>query len=95
MKVNVTLLTPFKKIKEKREIRLELENGETFYDLIEKLSQEHGDDFKNNLFESDKKIKTSIMIMVNGRTITDEKNLFQRKLKENEEYVFCAAIGGG
>ncbi|MCM2284035.1 MAG: MoaD/ThiS family protein [Desulfobacula sp.] len=75
--------------------QVSLPQTSTFGDLLNQLTQTHGDELKPYLFETDgKTLASHIMFMVNGRNIrflNKEKTVLQ----DNDEITILLPAGGG
>jgi molybdopterin converting factor small subunit len=81
-----------KKLREK----IQLDEGSTLNDLLKKLYEIYGEEFKDLIWDKkdDKELNKLLSIIVNGKNYRDEKFL-DTKLKENDDLTFLYIYFGG
>jgi MoaD family protein len=90
-KVELVTFTNIKQIIGKKQLEV---FADTVEDLIDKLIEQYGEVFKEELLDKEGDLKKVYRIVVNGRNI----NLldgFQTKFKDDDMVVIMPAIAGG
>ena len=94
--ISITFLHPFNTITPQREITMKIAENTNFEDLVEMITAQFGIKFRELLLTETKEIRDSVFVLVNGRNIASlSDNVLSQSLADNQEYVFCASIGGG
>jgi len=95
--IKITFLSPFHKYSGEREFTVELRKEEdTFGDLIKKLIEKFGTEFKETILDENNRIADWISVMKNGRNIGSKPDSgYSEKLEKDDEFIFCAFISGG
>lgn len=78
-------------------VSLELETEEaTLRDALNVLSNQYGKRFEDLLFDPlTRKIKRSILILLNGQPYTNLGKRLDSELKDGDEIAFCPTLAGG
>lgn len=85
----INYLSPFSKIIGKKEEILQVDSSDTVQTLLVKLSAKYGDAFKNEIFDSENKIKNNLGLMVNGVRMDELNKAFGQRLD-----IFLLLSGG-
>jgi molybdopterin converting factor small subunit len=94
--IKITFLSPFHKFSGEREFEVEFKEGDTFGDLVKKLGEKFGDEFKETILDENNRIEDWISVMKNGRNIGSKPDSgFSEMLEKDDEFIFCAFISGG
>ncbi len=96
MKVKVKYFTTLRELAGSSEEEIELRNGETLEDLIDKIASRYGREAQEYLYSKKEKreIDPSIYFLINGvnyRTLSGLKT----KLKDGDIIAIIPPIGGG
>jgi hypothetical protein len=94
--IKLVFLHPFSNITSKKEITINIAENANFKDLLAMMTKRFGNEFQKTLMDDKHQIRDSVFVLVNGKNITAlSDNVLSVPLAENQEYVFCASIGGG
>jgi molybdopterin synthase sulfur carrier subunit len=95
--MNITIRTTMglKKTIGQARIQMTLAKGETVAGLLDRLTTTWGDELAAQLFQPGGRVpRTSIMLMVNGRSIRF-LNQLDTVLKDGDELTILPPVGGG
>ena len=94
--VKITFLSPFHKFSGEREFSVEFKEADTFGDLIKKLIEKFGTEFKETILDENNRIVDWISVMQNGVNIGSKPDSgYSEMLEKDDEFIFCAFISGG
>jgi MoaD family protein len=80
----------------KKEEEINLEEGLTVQDLLVLLGKKYGGRFRNSIQISDDKLKSSVIVLINGRNINQVDGLNTKLNREVEvQIVVMSPLGGG
>ena len=95
MKVSVRLFTTLRELAGKDEEIFEFEMGSVAVnDVLERLVKQHGESFKNYLYNEKEIVREHLQILVNGKSI-DLLEELDTLLKEGDEIAIVPPVGGG
>lgn len=78
----------------KRELLIELEEGATILDLVNKMVKRYGEPLKKILLSEEKEgLSDSIVVLVNRTEI--KKEVAEKVLKDGDEVIFMPPVAGG
>ncbi len=96
MKVKIRYFTTLRELAQRAEENLDLSEGTTLAELIEKIALKYGKEARAHLYsdEDEGKIAPSIRFLINGR---DSKTLngFKTKQGDGDVVAIIPPIGGG
>lgn len=95
MKIKVRYFTTLRELSGTKEEELEIEDGSSLAQLIEKVSLKYGGEAFNYLHDKTTgRIDSSIKFLVNGMDLRRLQG-FETRLKEGDIVAVIPAIGGG
>ncbi|MFQ6068398.1 MAG: ubiquitin-like small modifier protein 1 [Candidatus Bathyarchaeia archaeon] len=95
MKISVWLFTTLRELAGKREETIEFSaRTVTVNDVLEELVKRHGKEFKDYLYDKEKKVRGHLQFLVNGRSVSLLEDL-ETQLKEGDRLVIIPPVGGG
>jgi len=90
-KVKILFNATFREVAGKKEIIKEVNPNFTLGDLLEKLAEEYGKDFKTIIDPKSGEIGSETIVAVNGRNVRKT----DIKLQDNDIVMISVPIGGG
>lgn len=95
VKVTVKYLGFIRNMLSKRTEELELHDGTILKELLSKLSERYGDDFKKHVYESGQKdVKYGFVVTVNG-VLMDQLHGVETPLKNGDHVILMSLMSGG
>jgi len=94
MKITVKFFTVLREITGKKEERLEFSNPLTINQLLDYLSQTHGRQFTDYVYNANGKPRSYLQFLINGKSITTLED-FKTRLKEGDKVAIIPPVGGG
>jgi len=95
MRIKVHYLGYIKNMLEKKDEELDIREGTTLSELLDKLAGLYGQPFKKEVFEPGlKDLKTGFVVTVNG-ILMGQINGVQTKLKEGDNIILMSLMSGG
>ena len=91
VRVRVLLHANFREIVGKREIIEEINSNSTLRDILDKLAQRYGRDFKQIVDPGTGAISLEFLVSINGRIMRDANV----KLKNDDVLILSIPVGGG
>lgn len=91
VRVRVLLHANFREIVGKREIIEEINSNSTLRDILGKLAQRYGRDFKQIVDPGTETISLEFLVSINGRIMRDANV----KLNNNDVLILSIPVGGG
>jgi MoaD family protein len=93
MRIKVRLFTILREMTGKKEETLTVRDEATVGEILDLLSEKHGKDFLEYLFEG-RRLRSHIQILVDGINISTLKGLDTR-MKEDSTLAIVPPVGGG
>lgn len=93
IKATVKLFASFKEITKKREIEIEIEEGSTIFQLLEKLFDQF-ETLREQIFDENNMLNKWIQILKNGRSIKFLNGL-ETKLTDGDVIAVFPPVAGG
>lgn len=93
IKATVKLFASFKEITKKREIEIEIEEGSTILQLLEKLFEQFGP-LREQIFDENNMLNEWIQILKNGRSIKFLDGI-ETKLTNGDVIAVFPPVAGG
>lgn len=95
MNVKVEYLGFIKNLLNKRVEQFELSEETSLQDLMDKLSELHGEHFKKEVFEPGQKdVKTGFVVTVNG-VLIGQLDGIETRLKDGDHIILMSLMSGG
>ena len=95
VQIKITFLSPFDDLVDERKFTIDLQQGNTFKDLIDNLSQKFKG-FPKEFFDGNDKINEQIAVLRNGMNISSNNDaVFSELISNNESYVFLTILEMG
>ena len=94
MIVTVRFFTTLRELARKREEEVELESAVTVGDLMSILSEKHGRQFTDYLYDQKGNVRSYLMFLVNGKSITTLQGL-KTELRDRDKVAILPPVGGG
>ena len=94
MRVTVNFFTSLREITGKKEEEIESPRGITVEEALGHLSKKHGHQFRNYVYDENGKVRSHLLFMVNGESITTLQG-FKTKLRDGDKVVILTPVGGG
>ncbi len=95
MKVKIEYLGFIRNMLSKRTEELELLEGTSLQELLSKLSERYGADFKKQVYEpSQKDVKYGFVVTVNG-VLMDQLRGIETPLKNGDNVILMSLMSGG
>ena len=95
MKVTVEYLGFIRNMLSKRTDELELREGTRLRELLSKLSERYGEDFKKQVYEPGQKdVKYGFVVTVNG-VLMDQLRGVETQLKSGDHIILMSLMSGG
>lgn len=91
VRVRVLLHADFREIVGKREIIEEINSNSTLSDILDKLAQRYGRDFKQIVDPGTGAISLEFLVSINGRIMRDANV----KLNNDDVLILSIPVGGG
>jgi len=91
VRVRVLLHANFREIVGKREIIEEINSNSTLRDILDKLAQKYGRDFKQIVDPGTGAISLEFLVSINGRIMRDANV----KLNNDDVLILSIPVGGG
>ncbi len=91
VRVRVLLHANFREIVGKREIIEEIKSNSTLRDILDKLAQRYGRDFKQIVNPGTGAISLEFLVSINGRIMRDANV----KLNNDDILILSIPVGGG
>jgi molybdopterin synthase sulfur carrier subunit len=76
-----------------KEVELQLETGSTILDVLNAIAGEYSK-LKPQIFDEDHNMKSSIIVLINGRNIRFLSNL-DTSVNEDDQVAIFPIVGGG
>ena len=96
LKAKIAYLGYIRHIVGKKEEEINLEEGLTVQDLLVLLGRKYGGRFRNSIQISDDKLRSSVIVLINGRNINQIDGLNTKLIGEVEvQIVVMSPLGGG
>ena len=96
MKVKVDYLGSIKQSLGLKQAEIvDIKNGSSVGDLLDLLSEKHGNPFKASVYDpKDTDLKPYYILSVNG-LLTNQLNDMETKLKDGDQLIFMPVVSGG
>lgn len=96
MILDVNYNNPFKDLTKIQHEDIELEEGARLIDLIEKLAEKYGDEFKELIFDEREPdgLVDNLTLIINGNSYRGD-NFLERELHEKDKIWFAYTFYGG
>jgi len=95
VKVTVEYLGFIRNMLSKRTDELELREGTRLRELLSKLSERYGEDFKRQVYEPGQKdVKYGFVVTVNG-VLMDQLRGVETQLKSGDHIILMSLMSGG
>lgn len=94
MRVVVKFFSTLREIVDKKEIHIEMPNEATVEDLLKKLSEKYGEDFREYVYEKTGNIRPYLHLLIDGQSITQLQGI-KTKLHDNCALAIFPPVGGG
>ena len=94
MRIAVKFFTTLREIAGKREEEIEARDDVTVKEILKYLSEKHGREFVDYLYDTEGRAKSYLQFLVNGRSITTLEG-FETKLKNGDQVAIIPPVGGG
>lgn len=95
MRVTIEYLGFIRNMLSKRTEELELREGTRLKELLSKLSERYGADFKKQVYEPGQKdVKYGFVVTVNG-VLMDQLNGVETQLKSGDHIILMSLMSGG
>jgi len=95
VKVTVEYLGFIRNMLSKRTDELELREGTRLRELLSKLSERYGEDFKKQVYEPGQKdVKYGFVVTVNG-VLMDQLRGVETQLKSGDHIILMSLMSGG
>jgi MoaD family protein len=95
VKVTIEYLGFIRNMLSKRTEELELREGTSLKELLSKLSERYGADFKKQVYEPGQKdVKYGFVVTVNG-VLMDQLNGVETQLKSGDHVILMSLMSGG
>lgn len=94
MKVTVKYFTTLREITGMREELVEVEEGTTILQLMQKLAEKHGIEFKKYVFDNENTPKDFLQFLIDGQSTTTMKGN-DTELREGVKVAIIPPVGGG
>jgi MoaD family protein len=95
VKVTIEYLGFIRNMLSKRTDELELREGTRLSELLSKLSERYGEDFKKQVYEPGQKdIKYGFVVTVNG-VLMDQLRGVETQLKSGDHVILMSLMSGG
>jgi len=91
VRVRVLLHADFREIVGKREMIEEINSNSTLSDILDKLAQRYGKDFKQIVDPGTEAISLEFLVSINGRIMRDANV----KLNNDDVLILSIPVGGG
>ena len=94
--IDLNFEPPFNELTKKLREKVQLEENSTLIDLLEKLDEIYGEEFRKLIWDkkNDEELNKLLSIIINGKNYRDDKFL-DTKLKENDDITFLYIYFGG
>lgn len=94
MKVEVRFFTSLREITGYKVNKILLQNSSTVEELLTLLSEKHGKNFIEYLYNKEGEVQGFLSFLVNGKNINIMQG-FDTKLKEDDVVAILPPVGGG
>lgn len=94
MRVAVKFFTTLREITGKREETIEARDGITVKEILKHLSEKHGREFVDYVYDTEGRAKSYLQFLVNGRSITTLEG-FETRLMDGDKVAIIPPVGGG
>ena len=94
MKIEVKFFTSLREITGKKVDQLQLQNSITVDELVTLLSNKHGKEFREYIYNKKGEIQEFLSFLVNGKNINNMQG-FDTKLQEDDVVAILPPVGGG
>ncbi len=94
MRITVKFFTTLREITGKREEEIEASNPITVKELLIRLSQKYGQKFADYVYDEDRKARSYLQFLINGRSATTLQG-FETKLNDGDSIAIIPPVGGG
>ncbi|MFC1486191.1 ubiquitin-like small modifier protein 1 [Thermoproteota archaeon] len=94
MKVEVRFFTSLREITGYKVNKILLQNSSTVEELLTLLSEKHGKNFREYIYNKKGEVRGFLSFLVNGKNINIMQG-FDTKLKEDDVVAILPPVGGG
>ena len=94
MKVEVRFFTSLREITGYKVNKILLQNSSTVEELLTLLSEKHGKNFREYIYNKKGEVQGFLSFLVNGKNINIMQG-FDTKLKEDDVVAILPPVGGG
>ena len=94
MKVEVRFFTSLREITGYKVNKILLQNSSTVEELLTLLSEKHGKNFREYIYNKEGEVQGFLSFLVNGKNINIMQG-FDTKLKEDDVVAILPPVGGG
>jgi len=94
MKVEVRFFTSLREITGYKVNKILLQNSSTIEELLTLLSEKHGKNFREYIYNKKGEVQGFLSFLVNGKNINIMQG-FDTKLKEDDVVAILPPVGGG
>ncbi len=93
--VKIKLFATLREIAGKSEIKIQVEQNTTVMDVIQQLSGQFGNKFRDHIFDKNtKQINSYLLFLINGESVHAKEN-FKTELKPGDTLAILPPVGGG
>ncbi len=94
--VNVTVkfFTTLREIIGKKDEEMQISDPATFGALLERLSEKHGQNFRDYVYDEQGRMRGHLKVLINGKAVS-ATNRMRTKLHESDEIAILPPVGGG
>jgi len=92
--VTVKFFTTLREIVGKKEEKIELSSAANLDALLHLLSEKHGQEFNNYIYDELGNVRSYLQFLVNGKSAATLQGL-KTKLKEGDQVAILPPVGGG
>jgi len=94
MKVRVRFHARLQEITGEKEEVVDIQEGGTVYDVLDKLTKQYGKAFSNYVYEKDSRIAGDIQILLDGNNVTNFQGL-KTKVSSRAQIDIVPLVAGG
>ncbi len=92
--VRVKFFTTLREIVGKKEEYMQLSDPATLEALLEQLSEKHGEEFEDYVYDGNGRMREQLQVLVNGKSVSEDTRM-KTKLHEGDEIAILPPVGGG